>query len=116
VAVAVAAAAAAVGAAAAAAVAPESARAGPLAALARFSRSLAQAVILLFSLSLSLTRASPALGVPLVSSSPAALGSRARRDGRVRDVIWWPAGEVEALLPRVRLKHYSTPAACSNAR
>jgi hypothetical protein len=48
-AVAVAAAAAAVG--AAAAVVPESARAGPPAALARFSRSLAQAVLLLFSLS-----------------------------------------------------------------
>jgi hypothetical protein len=48
---AVAVAAAAVGAAAAAAVAPESAKAGPLKALARFLRSLAQAVLLLFSLS-----------------------------------------------------------------
>jgi dihydrodipicolinate synthase/N-acetylneuraminate lyase len=49
-AVAIAAAAAAVGAAAAAAVVPESARAGPLTALAHFLRSLAQAVLLLFSL------------------------------------------------------------------
>jgi hypothetical protein len=48
-AIAVAAAAAAVG--AAAAVAPESAKAGPLKAMARFLRSLAQAVLLLFSLS-----------------------------------------------------------------
>ncbi len=50
-AVAVAAAAAVVGAAAATAVAPESAKAGPLKALARFLRSFAQAVLLLFSLS-----------------------------------------------------------------
>jgi hypothetical protein len=45
----------------------------------------------------------------------AAVGSRARQDGRVRDVIWRAAGEVEALTPCTRLKHHSSPAARSDA-
>jgi hypothetical protein len=55
-----------------------------------------------------------------VAASAAARGttavdSHAGQDGRVRDVVWRPVGEVEVLTPRERLKHHSSPAARSDA-
>jgi hypothetical protein len=114
-AVAVAAAAAAVRAAAAAAVSPESAKAGLLKALAHFLRSFAQAVLLF---SLSRLRALVRRLASRCSAVRRLPWARARGGMGMSeiDVVWRPAGEVEALTPRARLKHHSAPAARSNAR